>query len=179
MIVDDSQPSSQEGFASIQVFDGSSSFKEMVAKGTFGIGSLVFAATDVCLDESSCRGKFSSTKKFNISRIVRDSFANNKQVFMSVVASDLVGLSNLRSIACSSQSNVVLWTFHSESGLDLCINSWQSLLGSFFSRLAASTFLIMAKRGRAVTADQVTRFSEDDFRRKILSAYDSGPADNL
>ena len=72
VIVDDSQPSSQEGFVSIQAFDGSSSFKEIVAKGTFGIGSFVFAAKDVCLDESSCRGKFPSTEKFSSLRIVRD-----------------------------------------------------------------------------------------------------------
>ena len=98
---------------------------------------------------------------------------------MSVVPSDLVGLSNLRSIACSSQSNVVLWTFYSESGRDLCINSWQSLLGLFISRLAASTFLIRAKRSPAVTADQVAGFSEDDFRRKIISTYAAGSADNL
>ena len=179
MIVDDSQPSSQEGFVSIQAFDGSSSFKEIVAKGTFGIGSFVFAAKDVCLDESSCRGKFSSTKKLSSLRIVRDSFANNKQVFVSVVPSDQVGLSNLRSIACSCQSSVVLWAFHSESGRDLCINSWQSLLRLFLSRLAASTFLIRAKRSPAVTADQVADFSEDDFRRKVISTYAAGSADNL
>ena len=154
-------------------------FQANRCQGTFGISSLVFTSKDVRLDESSCRSKFSSTKKFSSLRIVRDSLANNKQVFVSVVPSDLVGLSNLRSIACSSQSNVVLWTFHSESGRDLCINSWQSLLGLFLSRLAASTFLIRAKRSPAVTADQVADFSEDDFRRKIISTYAAGSADNF
>jgi hypothetical protein len=179
VIVDDSQPSSQEGFASIQVFDGSSFFKQIVAKGTFGISSLVFTSKDIRWDESSCPGKFSSAKKFSISRRVRDCFAEFKQVFMPVVPSDPVSLSNLRSIACSCHSNVVPWIFNSESGRDLCVNSWQSLLGLFLSRLTASTFLIRAKRSPAVTADQVTDFSEDDFRRKIISTYAAGSADNL
>ena len=179
VIVDDSQPSSQEGFASIQVFDGSSFFKQIVAKGTFGISSLVFTSKDIRWDESSCPGKFSSAKKFSISRRVRDCFAEFKQVFMPVVPSDPVSLSNLRSIACSCHSNVVPWIFNSESGRDLCVNSWQSLLGLFLSRLTASTFLIRAKRSPAVTADQVTDFSEDGFRRKIISTYAAGSADNL
>ena len=80
VIVDDSQPSSQEGFASIQLFDGSSFFKEIVARGSFGLNSFVFKEKDVSTDEFGRPGRFSPDKKNKIMHLVGESFAKRRQV---------------------------------------------------------------------------------------------------
>ena len=173
VIVDDSQPSSQEGFASIQLFDGSSFFKEIVARGSFGLNSFVFKEKDINTDEFGRPGKFSPDKKIKIMHLVRESFAKRRQVFMPAVSKSPANLSNLYSIVVSCQSSVVPWVFYSESGNDLRVNSLRSLLSLFLSRLADPVFLIRAKRGSAVMTDRSKKMSENDFQEKIEYIYAS------
>ena len=170
MIVDDSQVCKRVGFNVIQIYDQSSWFDLLVARGSFGLNTLFIDSGNLRFER--CSGVGYSINEGNENT---NSFANlssrSRQICLSFAMNNRELVKNFWSVCCSSNLLIVPWFFVYEMSDDFSINAVDKFLKLFCSRLASPVLLIRARRAHSSAIECPSGMNAEEFVMKVESIF--------
>ena len=170
MIIDDSQVCKRVGFNVIQVYDQSSWFDLLVARGSFGLNTLFMDSGNLRFER--CCGVDLSIDGGNENiNSYTDLFAGDKQICIPFAANNRELVKSFWSVCRSCNLLIVPWIFVYENSVDFNINSVDKFLRLFCSRLASPVLLVRARRAHSSAIECPSGMTAEEFVVKVESMF--------
>ena len=170
MIVDDSQVCKRVGFNVIQIYDQSSWFDLLVARGSLGLNTSFIASRNLRFERCPSFGLPIDEGNENMDSNVALS-SGGRQICLPFSANNRELAKNFWSVFRSCNLLMVPWFFIYEKSVDFSINTVDKFLKLFCSRLASPVLLIRARQAHSSAIECPAGMNSEEFLIKVESIF--------
>ena len=170
VIVDDSQVCKRAGFNVIQIYDQSSWFDLLIARGSLALDISFIASEELRFERRPSVGLLIDEGSENTNSYVGLP-SRSRQICLSFAMNNRELVKNFWSVCRSSNLLIVPWIFVYENSVDFNINSVDKFLRLFYSRLASPVLLVRARRAHSSAVECPSGMTAEEFVVKVESMF--------